>query len=298
MTATATPRLALGTVQFGLDYGVTHGGGRVPESEIRTILAVAQSAGIDSLDTAAGYGDAEDVLGRVEAGQSFRIITKTTSHGATAISDADIDRIEARFLQSLEKLVIPSVDGVLVHAVSDLLAPAGDKLWGRMQRWRTQGLVKRIGVSVYDTAETNAILARFSPDLVQLPLNALDQRLLRDGTIERLAVRGIAVHVRSIFLQGLLLQDPAEIPARLSRSLPLLQRWWSMCRDLHVSPLAAALRFGLDIKGIERIVVGVHTAAHLREIITATQVSRTSLDWPALAAHDLEAVDPRRWPKA
>jgi aryl-alcohol dehydrogenase-like predicted oxidoreductase len=298
MTATAPSRLALGTVQFGLDYGVTHGGGRVPESEIRKILAIAQAAGIDTLDTAAGYGDAEDVLGGVKAGQSFRIITKTISSGTTSISDSDIDRIEDRFLQSLEKMAIPSVDGVLVHAVADLLAPGGDELWTRMQGWRAQGLVRRIGISVYDRVETDAVLARFSPDLVQLPLNALDQRLLRDGTIERLAGRGIAIHVRSIFLQGLLLQNPSDCPARLSPTLPLLERWWSTCRDQGVPQLAAALRFGLAIKGIERIVVGVHTAAHLREIISATQASGTDLDWPALAAHDPKAVDPRRWPKA
>jgi aryl-alcohol dehydrogenase-like predicted oxidoreductase len=297
MTSPAPSRLALGTVQFGLDYGVTHGGGRVPEGEIRTILAVAHSAGIDTLDTAAGYGDAEDVLGSVAAGQSFRIITKTIASGAAAVSEPDMDRIEARFLQSLEKLATPSVDGVLVHAVGDLLTPAGDKLWQRMQHWRAQGLVRRIGVSVYDRVETNAVLTRFSPDLVQLPLSALDQRLLHDGTIQKLSDRGIAIHVRSVFLQGLLLQNPAECPARLSRTLPLLERWWSMCRDQHVSPLAAALRFGLGIESVERIVVGVHSAAHLREIIAATQASVPDLDWEALAAHDIEAVDPRRWPK-
>jgi aryl-alcohol dehydrogenase-like predicted oxidoreductase len=298
MTVPTPSRLALGTVQFGLDYGVTHGGGRVPGTEIGKILAVAQSAGIDTLDTAAGYGDAEDMLGSVEAGLSFRIITKTIASGTATISDPDIDRIEARFLQSLEKLAIPSVDSVLSHAVGDLLAPSGDKLWKRMQGWRAQGLVKRIGVSVYNTAETDAVLARFSPDLVQLPLNVLDQRLLRNGTIERLASCGVAIHVRSIFLQGLLLQNPVDCPVRLSRTLPLLKRWWSICHDQDVSPLAVALRFGLDIPGIERIVVGVHSAAHLREIISATQASVTGIDWPALAAQDSEAVDPRRWPKA
>jgi aryl-alcohol dehydrogenase-like predicted oxidoreductase len=297
MTETPPSRLALGTVQFGLDYGVTHDGGRVAESEIRKILADAQAAGIDTLDTAAGYGDSEDVLGRIDAGRSFRIITKTIASGAATISDPGNDRIEARFFQSLEKLAIPSVDGVLVHAVGDLLAPSGDKLWKRMESWRAQGLVQRIGISVYDRAETDAVLARFSPDLVQLPLNALDQRLLRDGTMKRLTNRGIAIHVRSLFLQGLLLQDPAHCPARLSQTLPLLKNWWFTCHDRDVSPLAAALGFGLDIPGIERIVVGVHSAAHLREIIAATQTSVTGLDWAALATHDTAAVDPRRWPK-
>jgi aryl-alcohol dehydrogenase-like predicted oxidoreductase len=297
MTSLIPSRLALGTVQFGLDYGVTHGGVRVPESEIRNILAVAHEAGIDTLDTAAAYGDAEDVLGRVAAGKLFRIITKTVPSRTAVIDDCDVQRLEARFLQSLEKLVIPTVDGVLVHAAADLLAPAGDKLWKRLENWRMQGLVKRIGVSVYDRTEADMVLARFSPDLVQLPLNVLDQRLSIDGTIARLAGRGIAVHVRSVFLQGLLLQPPENCPVHLSRIRPLLDLWWSLCRDRNISPLVAALRFGLDIEGIERIVVGVHSAAHLLEIIVAAQTSVTGPDWAALADHDTEAVDPRHWPK-
>jgi aryl-alcohol dehydrogenase-like predicted oxidoreductase len=298
MTETALSRLALGTAQFGLDYGVTHGGRRVPESEIRKILAAAQAAGMDTLDTAAAYGNAEDVLGHVAAGQSFRIITKTATSGTAPISDADIDRIETRFLQSLEKLGTPSVDGVLVHAAGDLLAPAGDKLWKRLESWRMKGLVKRIGVSVYDRTEADTVLARFSPELVQLPLNVLDQRLSVDGTIARLAGRGIAVHVRSAFLQGLLLQPPGNCPVHLSRTRPLLEKWWSLCCDRSISPLVAALRYGLGVEGIERVVIGVHSLAHLLEIVVAAQTSVPYLDWAALAAQDAEAVDPRCWPKA
>ncbi len=294
----ANGKLALGTVQFGLNYGVTHGGGRVPEAEVRAILARAKTAGIDTLDTAAAYGDAESVLGTVAVAQSFRIITKTQPFGPVAATQPDLARIEARFFQSLETLAIPAVDGVLVHAVDDLLGPEGERLWQRMESWRSQGLVRRIGVSIYDRADLDAVLARFAPDLVQLPLNVLDQRLLRDGTIARLAARGIAIHARSLFLQGLLLQAPAECPPHLARLLPDLERWWTHCAQHGVSPLAAAIRFGLACQEIEKIVVGVHSTAHLDAIITAAHSDATTLDWPSLATQDSEAVDPRRWPKA
>ncbi len=294
----AVGKLALGTVQFGLAYGVTHGGGRVPESELRAILAKAKSAGIDTLDTAAAYGDAEDALGKVVAAQSFRIITKTQPFGPEDSSPADVARIEARFFRSLETLAVPAIESVLVHTIDDLLGAQGERLWHRMESWRSQGLVRRIGVSIYDSAGLNAVLARFVPGIVQLPLNVLDQRLLRDGSIARLARRGIAVHARSLFLQGLLLQHPGQCPAHLARLLPDLERWWARCADHGIPPLAAALRFGLECPEIEKIVVGVHTTAHLDAIISAAQTDAASLDWPSLAAQDSEALDPRRWPKA
>jgi aryl-alcohol dehydrogenase-like predicted oxidoreductase len=295
MTAAAS-RLALGTVQFGLDYGVTHGGGRIPETEIRAILAQAQHAGIDLLDTAAAYGDSEEVLGRSGASQAFRIVTKTLPFAAAA-GDA-MARMKVRFRESLDKLAVPAVDGLLVHAAGDLLSPDGEQLWAQLEAWRAQGLVRRIGVSVYDRTEIDAVLARFSPDLVQLPLNVLDQRLLLDGTIARLVDRGIAIHVRSLFLQGLLLQSPAECPPHLAATKPFLQRWWTLCHESDVAPLTAALRFGLAVPGIEKLVVGVHSTAHLAAIISASRADCPELDWATLAAHDSDAVDPRRWPKA
>ncbi len=294
----ASSRLALGTVQFGLGYGVTHGGGRVPEDEVRAILARAQAAGIGMLDTAAAYGDAEDVLGRADAGRFFRIITKTLPLAAAGGGAGAAARVARRFRESLDRLAVASVDGVLIHAASDLLSAEGGNLWKQLAAWRSQGLVRRIGVSVYDRTEIDAILARFSPDLVQLPLNVLDQRLLVDGTIGRLASRGIAMHVRSVFLQGLLLQPPEECPPQLAATKPFLDRWWTACRRHGVPPLTAALHFGLGLPGIEKLVVGVHSAAHLDAIIAASQADCTDLDWTALAAHDGDAVDPRRWPKA
>jgi aryl-alcohol dehydrogenase-like predicted oxidoreductase len=285
---TGVAKLALGTVQFGLSYGATHAGGLVPETEVARILDMGKQAGIDTLDTAAGYGDAERVLGRVGAGHDFRIITKTAS--------GDLAGITQRFQSSLAKLGVATVDGVLVHAIGDLTSAAGDALWSAMQRWKRDGLARRIGVSVYDRADIDAVMGRFVPDIVQLPLSALDQRLLADGSLERLAASGVAVHLRSAFLQGLMLQPAAATPPRLSRTMPYLTTWHAACRKAGTTPLAAALGFALGLRQVERVVIGVHTAEHLQAIIAAAAAKPPDLDWSSLAVSDAEAVDPRRWP--
>ncbi len=300
---TVTPsRLALGTVQFGLPYGVTHAGGRVTDAEAKHILTVARAANIAMLDTAAGYGEAEDVLGRIGAHKSFRIVTKTMAAGTSRLEKSDLDRIEVRFMASLAKLQASPVDTVLVHAPADLLMPGGDSLWEQMKSWQSQGLVRRVGISVYDRADLDALLARFSPDVVQLPLNVLDQRLLRDGSITDLGRRGIAIHIRSVFLQGLLLQDPARCPLHMARTRPHLERWSAYCRERQIQPLEAALAFGLGIAEIEHVVIGVHSAAHLGEILDAASAAPpprgwAAMDWASLAVNDADAVDPRRWLK-
>jgi aryl-alcohol dehydrogenase-like predicted oxidoreductase len=284
---TGAARLALGTVQFGLDYGATQAAGKVPEDEVRGILALAHEAGIDTLDTAARYGDAESVLGRAGVGRGFRIVTKTAAGGAAAA--------DRGFRESLDRLQVGMVDAVLVHAVGDLASDAGTVLWSTMRGWKRDGLARRIGVSVYDRADIDAVMDRFAPDVIQLPLSALDQRLLADGSLQRLARAGVAVHLRSVFLQGLMLQEPSAAPPRMARTLPHLARWWSACRAAGATPLAAALGFALGLPEVERVIVGVHGVAHLREILDAVDEPRVELDWPQLAAADAEAIDPRRW---
>jgi D-threo-aldose 1-dehydrogenase len=282
-------RLVLGTAQFGLAYGATHAGGRVPEDEARRILDVAQGAWIGTIDTAAAYGDAEEVLGRLNAGRSFSIVTKT------AVAGADI---ETRFKRSLELLNVSQVEAVLVHAARDLLGADGAAFWKRLEGWRREGLVRRIGVSVYDRIELDAILSRLAPDLVQLPMNVLDQRLLADGSAELLHSRGVAIHVRSAFLQGLLLTGPAATPPRLRSIEPHLARWRAACAATGASQATAALGFLADVPGVERIVIGVQTANQLREIIAAAEVPSPVMDWARLAVEASELVDPRRWPQA
>jgi aryl-alcohol dehydrogenase-like predicted oxidoreductase len=300
MKAAAVPsaRLALGTVQFGLPYGITHAGGRVPEDEVGAILADAQAAGIDLLDTAAAYGDSEAVLGRRPEARSFAVITKTLPLRRPAIGPAEIDAVARAFDASLARLGRDHVEGLLVHDAADLLVPGGAALWAMLEARLAAGQVRRLGVSVYDRAALDAVVARFPLALVQLPLNALDQRLDRDGTLALLAANGIAVHVRSAFLQGLLLGGPvggpAAVPPGPAAAAPFLRRWHAAVAAAGTTAAAAALAYVATRPGVERVVIGVHSRAHLAAAVAAF-AARPVLEWAALACDDPDVVDPRRW---
>lgn len=287
-------RLALGTVQIGLAYGVSHGG-QVAADEAGRILALARSHGIDLIDTAAAYGDSEAVLGTLPDSQDFGVVTKTIPLRKPVLDAGDVARVADGLARSLARLRRDRVDVVLVHDAGDLLAQGGDRLWAALEAARDRGQVGRIGVSVYDGTEADAVRARFPVTVVQLPLSALDQRPATDGTLDRLAAAGIEVHVRSVFLQGLLLMSETEVPDRLAAARPSLAQWRAACEAAGASPVAAALAYPASLASVARIVVGVHSTAHLAEIIASLEAAPT-LDWCRLACHDPAVVDPRCWP--
>ena len=289
----AAKDLALGTVQFGLDYGATNTAGQVSEAEAVAILARAEAAGIDTLDTASAYGDSERVVGNCHAGGRFRIVTKTSPLKRVKIGDEELADISNRFQQSLTALRANSVAALLVHDTGDLLCAGGDRLWALMETWKAERRAAKIGISVYDVPELENVLARFPVEIVQLPLNAFDQRFAQPGLIAKLKANAIEVHARSAFLQGLLLAVPAEVPERLAKLRPAVARWREVCAAAGAAPAAAALAFTRSA-GVDRTVIGVQSASQLDEIVAAS--SRTPvIDFRPFAATDPALADPRRW---
>lgn len=288
-------KLGLGTVQFGLDYGVSNSSGQVAPDEVRRILQKASEYGISVLDTAAGYGNAEAVLGQcMPAGAAYSIVTKTQPLKAACIDDAGLRQVAANFEASLSRLGLQSVHGLLVHHGGDLLLPGGERLYATLRQWQAEGRVGKIGVSVYDRAEIDALFGRFAFDLVQLPLNVFDQRLLRDGTLTTLHRAGVDIHARSVFLQGVLLLEPSQLPAYLLELKPYLDEFKAIASDRKMSPLAAALGFVKNIPEIAVALVGVISSRQLQECIDACNLAEpTRFSNCAVANESL--VDPRCW---
>jgi aryl-alcohol dehydrogenase-like predicted oxidoreductase len=288
-------RLALGTVQFGLPYGVSRDGGRVPPVEVEAILRLAVESGLNTLDTAAAYGESEKVLGEIlgEDGR-FSIITKTTPIRAASIDRAAVEKVERGFFDSLRLLRRGRVEALLVHDAGDILNPGGDRLWARLEALRDDGLIGKIGLSAYDAGEIDAALRRYPIELVQAPVSVFDQRLVISGSLERLAEAKVEVHARSVFLQGLLLMSPDEGAAKLPQAKPALAAWREALMEAGASPLSAALDFVLTQTAIGRAVIGVHSAAHLSACLAAARVA-PALDYGRFVCHDLDMIDPRRW---
>jgi aryl-alcohol dehydrogenase-like predicted oxidoreductase len=283
--------LALGTVQFGLRYGVANTSGQVSEAQARSILTRAREAGIDVLDTAIAYGGSEACLGRLGM-ESWRVISKLPPLPEEVIA---VERwVEEQVTGSLARLGVSQLEGLLLHRPLDLSGARGADYRAALDRVRARGWARALGVSIYDPSELDALWSVWRPDLIQAPLNVLDRRLERTGWLARLREAGVRVHTRSAFLQGLLLMPAEKRPGWFSRWSPLLDRWSQWCLRHEVTPLAASLCFARAREGVERVVVGIDSTSQLEEILQAAAVA-VALPPEDLFSDDLELLEPARW---
>ena len=288
-----TSRLALGTVQFGQAYGIANQDGQVKLEDAASILAAARAAGIDTLDTAIAYGEAEDVLGRIGVG-GFRIVSKVPAlrEPVSAVDDWVVAQLEA----SLARLHVPRLGGLMLHAPDDLLGPHGPAIARGLQRARDAGLADRIGLSVYSPEQLAALIDRLPLEIVQIPANIFDRRFAETGWLERLAANNIEVHARSAFLQGLLLMPAERVPAKFATFRPLIDSWhaWLAGEAAGTSAVQACLAHMASYKGIARLVIGADSLAQLLDIITAAAAApRRAPD--ALASPATPLINPAQW---
>lgn len=287
-------KLALGTVQFGLAYGIANESGQVPRGEVTRILIRASEAGIDTLDTAAAYGEAETVLGSVGIAD-WRIVTKVPAI-PTGTEDARA-WVRSVATRSLENLGSDHVDAILLHRAQDLLGLDGVELWAGLRDIQDAGLCTRIGVSIYRPDILDHLSGDIRPDLVQAPFNVLDREIELSGWADRLAGAGTAIHIRSVFLQGLLLMHHYVRAARFQADFPQLAAWDDFLAHTGRDAVSTALGFALSRPWAERVVVGVNDVWQLGEILDAA--AQPPVDLPeSLASRDPKLIDPSQWSKA
>jgi len=288
-------KLGLGTVQWGVAYGISNQVGRTAPSEVRAILSAAQEAGVKVLDTASLYGEAESVLGANQL-EAFKIVTKTPRYATPFIEAQHVEQMFESFDRSLEKLAVDRVDGLLAHHAQDILVDGGERLVTGMKRLKDQGRVSKIGVSIYDGEQLDGLLQRFTPDLVQLPLNVFDQRLIHNGWLQRLHDKGVEIHVRSVFLQGLLLMPLEDIPTYFEPIRPALARWHAAAREQGMSLVQAALAFVRDLPEVDHVLVGVESVSQFQACLQDL-LTPASFDAAGLACDDPAFVNPVMWRK-
>lgn len=277
--STTASRLVLGTAAFGLDYGVTNAHGRVSDAELEAILELASALGVQRLDTALEYGDAQDRL-RPWADR-FSVTTKVRAGGDLGLG--------AAVGQCLEQLGLTVLDEVLIHDWFALDAAQRATAAAELTALQEEGIVDAIGISAYEAAELEAALAAFeSLDAVQVPVNALDQRLEDSDALAALLDAGVKVEARSVLLQGLL-AAPAQHPA--------IAAFQSSCDIAGVTWVAGAVGFVQHLPWVDELVLGVTSAAELRELAQACDA--VPVTWPVVASsfasQDLALIDPRQW---
>jgi len=284
-------KLGLGTVQFGVPYGVTNTVGQVNPSQAQAITQRAYAAGIDTLDTAIAYGSSETVLGDIGV-QSWKVVTKMPAvpEHCDDISSWLNVQVEA----SLARLKLGRVHALLLHRPAQLLEEIGPKLNAALQTLKGNGIVDKIGVSVYGTEELEALHGKYTFDLIQAPLNIVDRTLVDSGWAQRLKNEGIEIHTRSAFLQGLLLVPLTKRPTKFNRWEYIWTEWDRWLAATGLTPLQACLRLTNTLDAIDKVIVGVESVTQLDQILAAHEGPLPSL--PQFGPlHDYRLINPATW---
>lgn len=258
-------KIALGTVQFGLNYGISNTNGQVSIDEVAKILDFCKKNNIDTLDTAQGYGDSEKVLGQFDLAP-FKIITKLIG--------------EARLEQSLENLKLSSIYGLMFHRENE----CNDTTWSLFESYKSQGMAEKIGVSVYTPNVLEDLIDRYPIEIVQFPMNIVDQSFI--PLLPKLKEKNIEIHTRSTFLQGLLLMD--EIPDYFNPVKNIIS-------SIPKPRLEYTLNFGKQQKEIDKMVLGVTKLQDLQEIFEAYTSEIQEIDYSKFKIEDEKYINPALW---
>lgn len=284
-------RLALGTVQFGQNYGIANQCGQVSLDEARAIIKLSRESGMNTLDTAIAYGDSEQRLGVIGV-EDWQVVSKLSAipERCSNICQWVKDSVG----ESLGRLRINRLHGLLLHRPQQLLEPGGDQLYRALLQLKQDGLVRNIGISIYDPTELDALSSRYQLDLVQAPFNIVDRRLIDSAWLSRLADQGVELHVRSVFLQGLLLMPASSRPKKFDRWTPFWSNWDRWLGRAGITPLQACLRYVLSFPEIKKVVLGVESIGQLKEILATT--AGPALVVPSdLVVSDLDLINPANW---
>jgi len=298
-------KLVLGTVQFGMKYGLNNLHGQPTREEAFSILDAALATGIDTFDTAYAYGTAEDVLGawirdRSLAGK-VRVISKMKPHALNDYPDGTkaSEVVQTELEKSLARLGVKSLDGYLFHSPHYIYM---SHMVEGLREAKEAGLVKHIGVSIYDEGEALQA-AELGVDYVQVPYNAFDQRLDATDFFDIAKKNKVTVFARSPFLQGLLLMRPSELPEHLAQLRPHLERFIAIAARHDLTQAEAAMRFVLGACRAGHIVFGVDTLSQLKEdigIANEQPVNENNLVAEikeAFSALNHGAINPSLWGK-
>jgi aryl-alcohol dehydrogenase-like predicted oxidoreductase len=282
-------RLALGTAQFGQDYGVANRSGQVSFDQIKESLHIAALHGVNTLDTAITYGNSESLIGKIGV-EKFRVITKLPE----IPRGVDVQEwIKSQVMTSLGRLNTSSVYGLLLHRPQQFHGSLGLEVLAALKTLKEKGVINKIGISIYNPEDLDDLPLEHI-EIVQAPYNILDLRVFTSGIAKKLKDLGIELHTRSVFLQGLLLMPAKDRPAKFQRWDDLWSKWDAWLRDHDISAKQACLDFVLSQKEIDRVIVGFDSSSQLKELLEIASKESFN-DWPIFEESDLNLLNPSHW---
>ena len=273
-----TSKIGIGTVQFGTDYGISNEQGKTKPEGVKAILNYAREAGIDTLDTASAYGNAEEVLGQNDL-RSFSIVSKFMPPENGHVAD--------QLNSTLNALQIDQLHGYLAHRPQAIIENPDE--WKRLNNLKDQGLIRKIGFSLNHPEELKNLLdKKLHPDLIQVPYNYFDRRF--EDFIQKFHSEGCEVHTRSTFLQGLFFVHPKKLGQHFNEIKPSLKRLQDSTKNLS----GFLLKFVLNQPHIDKVIVGVENLSQLKSNLKDIN---ESYEYPPFNTSISENIlNPSRWP--
>jgi len=282
-------KLVLGSAQIGMNYGLFNSK-KINIKEFRRIEKLVLKSKINFIDTASSYQSSETIIGNSRL-KKLNIITKIALP-----KNKNIDIEEWAFKkisESLKKLKVNSLYGLLVHDYKDLLGKKGKSYLSCLQVLKKRKIIKNIGISIYSPKELPKIWKFWKPDLIQVPLNPFDNRILDSGWINNLIKFKVKIFARSIFLQGLLINNHETLKIGKTYKY-LLDKFKHWCHINNISNLEACIHFVKQFKKINYLVVGFNNYDHLKEIIDVFKKKQIIIP-KNFSTNNLNLIDPRRW---
>ena len=269
-------KIALGSAQFGMNYGISNNSGETDPSEVGRILKCCVENNIDSIDTAFAYGRSEEVLGNFDLTR-FKIITKFTSQNS----------VEFQFSESTKRLKLRNIYAYLSHRP----LAVRDKDWQFLIQLRESKQVKKIGFSFYEPSEIDEIIKRgFIPDIIQIPFNYLDKRF-ENKVKELKTTYNTEIHARSVYLQGLFFMDPKTLSPFFNPIRENLERIFNL-----ENKAGCLLNHVISQHFIDKAVIGVNTLDHLKDNLNQL---KNSAELQPITVDDslISFINPLKWPK-
>ncbi len=287
-------KLILGTVQFGLPYGVTNRAGQPSLEQAFAVLDSAWEAGVRVLDSAQGYGEANQVIAQYHAQcpHRFRVINKVLRQ------PSHINSVYDSLARERDALLIDTFECIMFHCPASVGPDVPDDFFFQLH---TRGLSRQSGVSLESSQEYEQLKQRFTFDVVQLPSNPINQKFIGGPFIDSLAREGVDVHVRSAFLQGLLLAG-SVVPPYLQPLSVLIDRMVHDSERQGISMIVACLLYSLQRKSVGHIVVGAQDVHQWKGIVDAYKEAEAIKDslmlpWHDYMCDDFDLAYPVQWGK-
>jgi len=286
-------RIGLGTAQLGLNYGITNDDKKVNSESLSKIINLARGSNIKYIDTAISYGDSEIKLGKNKI-DDFYLISKLPK---IPVEKENVGIwINDQVDESLKRLGVKTLYALLLHDTSQLFDELiGGEIDKALNKLKEQGKIKKFGVSAYDPKELQNILKKFSPEIVQLPMNVFDNRFQDHDCLKIMKDKNIEIHSRSAFLQGLLLLNKENLPNQFKKWKSLFEKWQKWLEFNNISAVEACLGHCLSFKEVDCVVVGVDSFMHFNEVIELAN-RKAKVNYPLdFSSKDIDLINPLNW---